>query len=511
MPTIYIINPASSPPSYYSSEIYADADGGWVQVADLTIATVAALVPSTWNIMLTDEAIFPVDLDAEVDFVALTGKVTQRERMIQLSEEFRRRGRTVIIGGSFASLSPGEVRRHADILVTGELEEIAPQFFSDLEAGSWRDTYTGGQADIRLSPVPRWDLYPVDRAQSGALQTTRGCPFNCEFCDVIQYQGRKQRHKTTDQILRELDCLYSSGFRRVFIVDDNFTVHRQQARKVLAALAAWNKQRGGDPVTFMTQASLDCARDEDLLARCNEAGLRIFFMGVETMNEESLRETGKRQNLLQPIREALHRVVRAGIGIQAGIILGFDHDGPAIFEEMFEFLQDSPIPDAAVGVLTAPQATDLYRRLEKEGRLSGPAWDAAGLGPFSTNIAPKCMSRDELLQGTLALCEKLYSPEAYRQRMLNLITSYGGDSTPAQSSNAGSRERARLFLRTMRSIAALGSGEASMLSDVLAAANSKPAVIPIVMHFLMHYAQTRYFLAAGKMHQGQIAEISAAA
>ena len=230
MPSIYIINPAADAPSYYSYEVLDGPDGGWVQVADLTIATLAGFVPEGWTIRLTEEAVQPVDLDAEVDFAAITGKVTQRGRMIALAREFRRRGRTVLIGGPFATLSPADMRPHADILVTGELEELAPHLFADLAAGTWLDCYDGGRADIRRAPMPRWDLYPVDRAQLGALQTTRGCPFSCEFCDVIQYQGRKQRHKDVAQVIAELDALYAAGFRNVFLVDDNFTVHRARAR-----------------------------------------------------------------------------------------------------------------------------------------------------------------------------------------------------------------------------------------------------------------------------------------
>src|SRR4051794_20036883 len=342
MPSLHIINPAQSAPGYHTAEAFADAGGGWTQVADLSVTTVAALAPFGWEVRVTDEAVAPIDLEAPSDFVALTGKVTQRQRMIELAAEFRRRGRTVLIGGSFASLSPEDMRPHADVLVTGEIEQLAPQLFADLGAGRFADRYDGGQADIRVSPVPRWDLYPTERALAGALQTTRGCPFNCEFCDVIQYQGRKQRHKDVGQVLDELSALHAAGFRDVFLVDDNFTVHRRRAREVLDALAAWNADHAEDPVRFLTQASLDVARDEDLLEHCRAAGLRTLFVGVETINTDSLRETGKRQNLPLPMAEAIARIVGKGIAVQAGMIVGFDHDGPTIFDDMLGFLQDSP-------------------------------------------------------------------------------------------------------------------------------------------------------------------------
>jgi radical SAM superfamily enzyme YgiQ (UPF0313 family) len=500
MPSIHIINPASSVPGYHTSEAFRDAAGGRTQVADLAIATVAALVPDGWEIRLTDEDITPVDLENPVEFVALTGKVSQRRRIIELAAEFRRRGRTVLIGGSFASLSPDEMRPHADVLVTGELEHLAPKLFADLAAGSWADRYDGGKADLRLSPVPRWDLYPTGRALTGALQTTRGCPFACEFCDVIQYQGRKQRHKTVDQVLTELSALHAHGFRDVFLVDDNFTVHRRWAREMLAALSGWNAAHADDPIRFLTQASLDVARDEELLDRCRAAGLRTFFMGVETTNQDSLRETGKRQNLLMPLTESIARIIGKGVAIQAGVIVGFDHDTPEIFDELLEFFQASPLPDLSVGVLTAPAATDLHRRLAREGRLVGEVWETAAGSPFETNIVPAQMSRDALLFGASRLAAELYRPEKYERRMLNLIEQYGDDDgSPRRRARDGGRLQA---FQMIRRIGARGRREADMVTNVLRHAGRKAAVLPTVMHFLGRYEQARVMLDnAGLEHR----------
>lgn len=496
MPSIYIINPAADEPSYYSYEVLDGPDGGWVQVADLTIATLAAFVPDGWDVRLAEEAVHPVDLDADVQFVAITGKVTQRGRMIALAEAFRRRGRTILIGGPFATLSPDEMRPHADILVTGEMEELAPRLFAALADGTWLDRYDGGRADIRLAPVPRWDLYPVERAQLGALQTTRGCPFSCEFCDVIQYQGRKQRHKNIAQVLRELDALYEVGFRNVFLVDDNFTVHRAWAREVLDAITTWNAARD-DRVAFLTQASLDIARDEDMLERCRAAGLTMLFMGVETINEDSLREAGKRQNLLMPMLQAVDRIVDHGIGVHAGIIVGFDHDGPETFAALRDFFDASPLPELGIGVLTAPEATDLYRRLDREGRLSGPIWQTAVQGPFATNVVPLRMSRQALLDGTLELARWAFSPEIYERRMMQFIERFGGESHSSPRPGGPPRPRNRTFLRLMGHVSSLGEAEARMVKSVLRAAAAKPATLPSVLYFLGHYAQARFYLDGG--------------
>lgn len=495
MPSIYIINPAAEHASYYGFEVLDEADGGFVSVADLTTATLAGFVPERWNIRLTDEAISPVDLDADVDFVAITGKVTQRGRMIALAKAFRERGRVVLIGGPFASLSPQDMRPHADILVTGEIEEIAESLFADLAAGSWQSQYRGGFADIRKSPLPRWDLYPVDRAQSGALQTTRGCPFSCEFCDVIQYQGRKQRHKETDQILRELDQLHAVGFRSIFIVDDNFTVHRSWARAVLMEMAAWNAARGDERVSFITQASLDIARDAEMLDLCREAGFKMFFMGVETINEASLREAGKRQNLIQPMHQAIDAIVAHGIGVHAGIILGFDHDNAETFEEMRRFLQDSPLPEVAIGVLTAPQGTDLYRRLELEGRLDGPIWASAIQGPFATNIVPALMTQEELVARTVALARYSFEPGSFEQRIMNFLAKFPAGSPPAPRRTERARDpRSRMLPKILRYISSLGAEEERMVRAVLKAAAQKPKALPSILYYLSHYAQSRFYL-----------------
>lgn len=497
MPSIHIINPACSAPSYYTSETLADEIGGWARIADLAIPTVAALVPEGWDVRLTDEEITPVDLESRADFIAITGKVSQRRRMIELAAEFRRRGCTVVIGGSFASLSPDDMRPHADVLVTGELEELAPELFADLAAGRWADRYDGGQADITRSPVPRWDLYPTGRALAGALQTTRGCPFNCEFCDVIQYQGRKQRHKTIAQVLDELAALYAHGFREVFLVDDNFTVHRRWAREALAALADWNAAHAEDPVRFMTQASLDIARDDDLLEMCGAAGLHTLFTGVETNNEASLRETGKLQNLLLPVEEAISRMVAKGLAISAGVIVGFDHDGPDIFDKLFDFLQRSPLPDLTLGVLTAPAATGLYRRLAREGRLIGDIWETTAGSPFETNIQPAQMSRDVLLAGAARLGAELYHPENYQRRLLNLIDQYGADKPEARAARPRVGRR-RQAMGALRRISARGRREAEMVTDILRFAARKPPVLPAVMQSLVRYEQARHVLDYAK-------------
>ena len=490
MTSMLVVNPAVGSPGYYTSQAYAGPNGGITQVADLAIVTVAALAPSHWTVRVVDEDLEPADLDDPADFIAITGKVSQRSRMIELAKEYRRRGRTVLIGGSFASLSPDEMRPHADILVTGELEELAAQLFADLEAGSWRPHYDGGKADLRFAPTPRWDLYPKERALAGALQTSRGCPFSCEFCDVIQYQGRKQRFKDIYRILAEMDVLYDHGFRNVFLVDDNFTVARRRAREVLEAISGWNAAHADDPIHFLTQASMDIARDGELLTLAREAGVRTLFMGIETINEASLKGASKPQNLLLPIAESIDRVVSRGLAIQAGVIVGFDQDGPDIFERLADFFDATPLPDLSIGVLTAPAATDLHQRLKSAGRLTGEVWETTAGTPFETNIIPLGMTHQALLEGASWLASELYAPAAYGRRMRRLIDTYV--APPAISPlRAGKRFRSNPALSSIRRAMARGPAEAKMIADVLRYASGKREVLPSVVHFLGRYEQAR--------------------
>lgn len=481
MTSLYLIAPKAA------VEMYYDAGPGWVSSADLAIVTIAAMAPPHWAVTLTEEAISPVDYDTPARFVGLTGKTAHLERVAELSCEFRRRGKVVLVGGPFASLEPEAVRPHADILVTGEMEDIASQLFADLESGDWRDHYDGGRADIRRSPIPAWHLYPVERAMLGALQTTRGCPFDCEFCDVIQYQGRKQRHKDVTQVVSELDVLHAAGFREVFLSDDNFSVHRQFARTMLDAIADWNSRRTDAPMRFITQASLDIARDRDLLKRCYAAGLHKLFVGIETINEASLRETNKKQNLLMPMKQSLETIVSHGIAIRGGVIVGFDHDEPGIFSDLFDFFQKSPVPDLTVNLLNASKGTPLYVRMKREGRLLEGRWEGALRG---TNIVPKLMTREQLIEGARAVTADLFAASAFERRMMSFIDAFeGACSAGPKRTPAG--ERGRVMMGRLHRVSTLGGAEKRMLSRVLEAASAKPATFPGVVTALMHFERIR--------------------
>jgi radical SAM superfamily enzyme YgiQ (UPF0313 family) len=490
---ILIINPATEIPGYHSGEAFAAAGlPARTPVADLAITTVAAFVPPDWDIRLVDEMIQPLDIDEAAgwcDIVAITGKVTQRNRMIELATLFRARGRTVMIGGSYASLSTEDVRPHADVLVTGEIEDIAAGLFADLATGTARPHYQGGRPDLRSSPVPRWDLYHNGGAVMGALQTSRGCPFQCDFCDVIAYLGRKQRHKDKAQVWAELDMLYRHGYRSIFLADDNFTVYRQHAHAMLDTLRQWQAKRPPqEQMRFMTQASLDLARDADLLKACVSAGLDMTFIGIETVNEESLRGASKRQNLYQDTNIALKTILNSGIAVQGGMVVGFDADRPDIFGTLFDFIQSSPVPLFSMGALVAPSGTPLYERLKAEGRLIGD--DGQSAGSFTTNILPLHMSRQALMDGVRDLAQQAYAPLAFEKRMMNFLNAFHG-GVKAEPQLVAIAEEVRALLKF---IARLGLAEKAMVLRLLSAAQEYPQGQFHLVGYLVRYAQIRFML-----------------
>lgn len=490
--SIYLINPAPGMATYFSAEVLA-ANGSprLAYFAELVIATVAAFVPKDWNITLCDENIDTVDFDSEADFIGITGKISQFGRMQEIAAEFRRRGKTVLIGGPYASLVPDKVRPHCDILVRGEIEAIAPQLFADLERGQWQTEYLGGQPDLRDSPMPRWDLYPNERAFAGVVQTSRGCPYLCEYCDVIIYAGRKQRHKTPQQVMRELDVLYALGYRSIFIADDNLTANRRQARELLSALRDWNQRQTEGRVAFSTQLSIEVANYPEVLRLCAEAGLCVAYIGIETPNQAALKASKKSQNLRGDLLEHIHTLQAYGIRVIAGAIIGFDEDGADSFEHYYDFAQRSGIGIFSLGALVAPEATPLYERLQAAGRLRENDAQTA-LVPWETNVIHASLSAAELSQGRRWLANRLYSPDAMTERLLLFIEQF----VPHRYGEADDAAPIRPITRHVQALLArlptLGFGEQRMMRRLTQALANKPAAAQAVYDDLLTYMQVRY-------------------
>ena len=425
------------------------------RVAPAGIATVAALAPDAIECILHDEALEPVDFQADVDFIGISANVAQAQRAKEIANEFRAKGKTVIIGGPHISLDPGFFAGSHDVAVSGEFEAIASEFYADMEARTLKPRYHGGRPDLKASPLPSWKLYPNDRALMGVAQTSRGCPFECNFCDVIQYLGRAQRHKTDEQDIAEVQQLYDLGYNRVMLADDNFTVYRKRAISLLKALAQWNGRDGRDWITFATQVSIDVSDNHEILRLCAESGLLTLFIGIETVNQESLKEVQKRQNLGRNMLARMQSILSYGLRVEAGLIVGFDADTRDIFQQQYGFAMELPIGTYKISSLNAPVSTPLHAEMKAAGRIvenSGKAFTAADI---ETNIHPAQMSREELSIGTRWLISRLFHPDAFVSRLANISDKLGPHPLIERGkpyAPPARRDANRLFSRMIRTM-----------------------------------------------------------
>jgi radical SAM superfamily enzyme YgiQ (UPF0313 family) len=384
----------------------------------LSIATLAALLPESWDLRLVDLHVTSLE-DADLawaDVVLVSGMLIQLESMRGVLRRARAMGRRTVVGGPAPSTAP-ELFEEADHVFRGEAEGRLDLLVRALEApaaGSPRllSPPGGDRPDLRLARVPRFDLLDLSRYASHSLQYSRGCPFQCEFCDIIEIFGRIPRVKSAEQVVAELDALRALGARgTLFFVDDNFVGNRRAAAKLMPVLRAW-QERNGFPFVFCTEASIDLATHPELVAAMVHAGFGQVFVGIETPSLESLAQAKKTQNLRMPQERAIDELTRAGLEVYAGFIVGFDSDGPDIFDRQLEFISGLPIARAMVNLLTALPGTQLWRRLEREGRLrhtaSGDSFERPNFEPV--------MDERTLLAGYRRLLAALYSPEGYFRR-----------------------------------------------------------------------------------------------
>jgi len=386
----------------------------------LGLATIAALCPPHWQVRIVDENIESVPFDPEADVVGICGMGVQYQRQKELLAYYRSKGFHTVAGGSYASLCPELYEGTADTVISGEAEYIWPRFCRDLEAGRPASLYQEtGVVSLADSPVPRFDLLQVDRYQAMTIQFSRGCPFLCEFCDIIVMFGRKPRTKSLDQIERELEALRALGAQNVFFVDDNLIGDKRQARELLRFLHDY-QQRHGHPFRFGTEASLNLTQDEELLRLFRQAGMGWVFVGIESPDEASLRETRKLQNTGQDLLVSVRTLYQHGLDVYAGFIIGFDHDTPATFGRQYQFIQDSGIQAAMVGLLTAAPRTPLYKRLQKEGRLRAELHGVDNTKP-GTNILPKQMTYEAMIAGYRCLYQQLVRDRAIAQRIIHKL------------------------------------------------------------------------------------------
>ena len=421
MADIVLINPRFEV-SFWGLEHALPLMGKRAALPVAALPLIAALTPAEHRVTIIDENVEAIDFArcAHADIVGVTGMVVQRRRMREILTELKARGAYAVVGGPWVSVSEDYFGDLADVVFVGEAEESWPRFLADWQQGCAQRRYEQAEkTDMTRVPAPRLDLLQMHRYAFGSVQFSRGCPFQCEFCDIIVVFGRRPRLKTPAQIIAELDGLRARGMAIAFIVDDNLIGNKKAIKEALRQVIAWQRSNGY-PMIFVTEASVDLADDAEMMQLMVEANIVIVFVGIESPNEASLRETKKLQNLRRggSLVDKVRRIQEAGMEVWAGMILGFDNDDERVFAAHHRFLADARISTAMVGMLSAIPKTPLHARLAAAGRLD-PADDPA----TGTNVLPLNMSREALSAGYVKLMAELYDADRYFDRVDDLYMS----------------------------------------------------------------------------------------
>jgi len=392
--------------------------GAKVLTPPLGLLTVAALVPRAWELRLVDVAARNVTEEEWnwSEIVMITGMIAQGPSLISLIREAKKRGKTVVVGGPFATSLPHRViEAGCDFLVSGEAEETIGDLVATIEGGAKSGIFESEtKPDLRISPVPRFDLLPLADYTSMSVQTSRGCPHDCEFCDIVNLYGRKPRYKTPEQTLEELEALYRLGWRsEVFISDDNFVGNRAHASALLRKLIPWMKSHG-EPFVFWTQASINLGRDLEIIDLMTEANFNTVFIGVESPDEEVLSITGKYQNVRHSMLDSLDAIGRNGLTVMASFVMGLDGEQQGLDQRIIACVETSRIPAVLVNTLCAVPNTRLWNRLIEEGRLAASPDKCDGTGG-PLNFIPFRPER-EILQEHLNACARLFDPRRFLER-----------------------------------------------------------------------------------------------
>ena len=409
------------PDTYWSFKHALSFQGKRAAQPPLGLMTVAALLPASWPKRLIDtnvERLTDADL-AWADVAMIGGMHAQQEHLIAIVERCRARGLRTVVGGPITSSMPAAELK-ADHIVIGEAESLIATLAGDLTVNRALPIYQAAERPaMSISPLPDLSLIKMHRYSTMPVQYSRGCPFNCEFCDIIEIYGRQPRTKAVAQVLAELDQLRDFGWRdSVFIVDDNFIGNKKRAKELLTAMAEWGREHAY-PFRFITEASLNLADDLELLQLFKDARFTSVFLGIETPDELSLIANNKMQNTHRNLLDSVQRIQQYGIEVMGGFILGFDTDREDVFDRLVDFIQKSAIPLAMVGLLQAMPGTQLFRRLRSEGRIvrAGGGNNVA----CDLNFIPR-MDAARLVEGYRSVMKRIYSYEAYYARVELLLS-----------------------------------------------------------------------------------------
>jgi radical SAM superfamily enzyme YgiQ (UPF0313 family) len=390
----------------------------------LGLLTVASMLPADWNKKLIDMNAYKLN-DKDImwaDYVFLSAMSIQSQSVEEVIQRCKLLNTKIVAGGPLFTSSP-EYYNNIDHLVLNEAEITLPQFLADLNKSNAKRKYTTDKwAEVTSTPLPLWDLIPINKYSSMNLQYSRGCPYDCEFCDITVLYGRRPRTKTKEQVIAELEQLYFTGWKGpVFFVDDNFIGNKKKLKKeILPSITEWMEKRNY-PFYLNTEASINLADDEELMQLMIMAGFEAVFIGIESPNEDSLLECNKTQNRNRDLITSIKKIQKSGLEVQGGFIVGFDNDPLSIFERLIEFIQESGIVTAMVGLLNAPKGTKLHKRMQNEKRLLN---DFTGNNTdFSINFIPK-MDFETLIDGYKKILNTIYAPKYYYKRILMFLKDF---------------------------------------------------------------------------------------
>lgn len=414
------------PETYWSFRHALKFEGKKTAFPPLGLLTVSSMLPEDWERRLIDmnvETLRPEHIEW-ADIVFVSAMIVQKESLEYVVQLCRSMGKKVVVGGPYVSTS-SERLPDADHIFIGEAETTLPEFVNDLRLGIARKIYKADERPSLLNtPVPDFGLIDINNYSAMNVQYSRGCPFQCEFCDIIEIYGRVPRTKSNEQMLAELDALKAAGWRGlVFIVDDNFIGNKKNVRLFMPDLVEWSRSNGF-PFSFITEASVNLAEDDNLLQMMENAGFRRVFLGIETPVEESLKEAQKGQNTRRDLLESVRKIQSYGMEVMAGFIVGFDSDPDDIFDRQIKFIRESGIPLAMVGLLNALPDTQLWRRLEKEGRLLDVS--TGNNTDCTLNFVPR-MNPARLVEGYKSILRNIYSPREYYRRALDCLSRFHQD------------------------------------------------------------------------------------
>jgi radical SAM superfamily enzyme YgiQ (UPF0313 family) len=449
----------------------------------LGLLTIAAMLPEAWEKKLVDMTVTALkDRDLLwADYVLISAMVIQKESAREVVNRCKTLKVKTVAGGPLFTCEPEEFR-DVDHMILGEGELTLSHFLQDLESGTPQPVYTAtGWADLKTTPLPLWNLIQNKNYASMNIQYSRGCPFNCEFCNITTLYGHTPRTKQAAQLLRELDAIYATGWRGgVFFVDDNFIGNKQKLKEeILPVLIKWMTERKS-PFSFQTEASINLSDDEELMRLMVQAGFNNVFIGIETTSEASLAECNKSQNKNRDLLTCIKKIQKFGLQVQGGFIVGFDNDNVNIFNKMADFIQASGIVTAMVGLLNAPKGTKLYERLGGEGRLlqdfSGDNTD------LSINFIPR-MNRETLIQGYQQIIDAIYSPKQYYQRVMTFLKEYNPVKTEVVHFHFG---YIMAFFKSLIRLGIIGKERRYFWRLVLWSAFRRPRLFPMAITFSIY-------------------------